>query len=126
MCQPCWDQLRDIEANRAAFDQFGIDTIATISHDPVGALGQKADDEGLTSIVASDPGLEVSKTYSANQYGMMRASANGHSFVVVDEQGDIAWRADYGGAPNYTMYLPVPDLLADMQAGLGSDSEAAS
>jgi hypothetical protein len=25
--------------------------------------------------------------------------------------------ADYGGAPNYTMYVPVDWLLADMKAG---------
>jgi peroxiredoxin Q/BCP len=30
----------------------------------------------------------------------------------------IRWRADYGGAPHYTMYVPSSDLLADLRAGL--------
>ncbi len=49
---------------------------------------------------------------------MMGDSTNGHTFVVVGPDGKIQWRADYGGAPDYTMYVPVPDLLADMRAGL--------
>ncbi|TML95264.1 MAG: hypothetical protein E6G10_28615 [Actinobacteria bacterium] len=32
--------------------------------------------------------------------------------------GRIRWRADYGGAPKYKMYVPVGDLLADMRKGL--------
>jgi peroxiredoxin Q/BCP len=45
------------------------------------------------------------------------ANADGHSFVVVGPDGNIEWRADYGGAPNYTMFVPNSDLLAQMKAG---------
>jgi peroxiredoxin Q/BCP len=75
-------------------------------------------DEGLTIPVLSDPNLSVSKAYTANLYGMMGPGCDGHSFLVVGPDGRIEWRADYGGAPNYTMYLPVPNLLADIQVGL--------
>lgn len=30
---------------------------------------------------------------------------------------EIQWRADYGGAPDYTMHVAVDDLLADLKAG---------
>ncbi len=70
----------------------------------------------------SDPNLAVSKTYDANKYGMMGGSHNGHTFIVVGPDGEIKWRADYGGAPDYTMYVPVPDLLADMREGLEGGS----
>jgi peroxiredoxin Q/BCP len=49
---------------------------------------------------------------------MMGRMHSGHTFIVVDEDGIIRWRADYGGAPDYTMYLPVRNLLADLQVGL--------
>lgn len=62
----------------------------------------------------------MSKTYDANSYGMMGDSANGHSFIVVGPDGIIRWRADYGGAPDYTMFVPVPSLLADIEAGLAA------
>ena len=53
---------------------------------------------------------------------MMAGSTNGHTFIVVGPDGKIRWRADYGGAPDYTMYVPTPDLLADMRAGLEKGS----
>jgi len=117
-CQPCWDQLRDIEARRGEFQALGIERIVTITGDPLGALKQKVANEKLGLPVLSDAGLAVSRTYQANQYGMMGTSADGHSFILVDQEGRIKWRADYGGAPKYTMYVPVPDLLADIRTGL--------
>jgi peroxiredoxin Q/BCP len=29
----------------------------------------------------------------------------------------IQWRADYGGAPNYTMYVAPSQLLTDLTSG---------
>lgn len=42
-------------------------------------------------------------------------SMNGHSFILVNKEGVITWRRDYGGAPRYTMFVPVPNLLADLK-----------
>lgn len=118
-CQPCWDQLRDLEARRTDLAAAGIDEIVTVTTDPVDLLKQKVTDEGLSTPVLSDPDLEVSRTYEANSYGMMGDSRNGHSFLLVDPQGTITWRADYGGAPKYTMFLPVDRVLADLQTAAG-------
>ena len=78
------------------------------------ALRQKAADEHVTIPVLSDAALSVSKAYNANRYGMMGTSADGHTFILVGPDGRIRWRADYGGAPNYTMFVPVDRLLADL------------
>ena len=117
-CQPCWDQLKDLDAHLAQFRAAGIDQVVSITSDPLDAITQKVADEGITSPVLSDPQLAVSTAYNANQYGMMGTSRDGHSFVVVGPDGTIRWRADFGGAPNYTMYVPIPTLLADVQKGL--------
>jgi peroxiredoxin Q/BCP len=119
-CQPCWDQLKDIQAQQGAFGALKIDQIVSITSDPLDALKQKVADEGITIPVLSDMDLAVSRAYAANQYGMMEASRDGHTFIVVGPDARIRWRADYGGAPNYTMYVPVPDLLADLRTGLHS------
>lgn len=115
-CQPCWDQLRDLEARTADLAAAGIDEIVTVTTDPVELLARKAADEGLTTPVLSDPDLSVSREYETNSFGMMGDSRNGHSFVLVDPDGKITWRADYGGAPKYTMFVPVDRLLADLKA----------
>ena len=122
-CQPCWDQLKDIEKDFSQFRQAGIDRLVTITVDPIDLLKQKASDEHLFMPVLSDVSLAVSKAYTANQYGMMGQSRDGHSFIVVGPDGRIRWRADYGGAPKYTMYVPLPNLLADIKQGLAAASK---
>jgi peroxiredoxin Q/BCP len=113
-CQPCWDQLRDLEHNTAALRAAGVDTVVSITTDPVGLLTQKVADQKLSTPVLSDPTLAASRAYHANQYGMMGDMRDGHSFVLVGPDGIIRWRADYGGSPDYTMYLPTQRLLADL------------
>ena len=118
-CQPCWDQMRDIQGQMSSFKALGIDEMVSISSDDdISILKQKASDEGITIPVLSDPGLTVSHTYDAPSYGMMMGSKDGHTFVVVGPDGRIKWRADYGGAPDYTMYVKPSDLLAQMRSGM--------
>lgn len=119
MCQPCWDQLKDLEAQRDTLAPLGVDQIVSVTHDPLPQLRVKVEEQGLTSPVLSDPNLEVSKAYTTNQYGMMGESANGHSFILVGPDGKIERRFDYGGPPDYSMYVPLPTLLADLRGGGG-------
>lgn len=125
MCQPCWDQIRDIEKNWSQFQALGVDRLVSVTTDELGVLEQKVRAEGIGTPIVSDPSLSVSRSYEANLYGMMGNTMNGHSFVLVDGQGTIRWRADYGGAPKYTMYVPVPDLLADLKRAVGANGLAA-
>jgi peroxiredoxin Q/BCP len=119
-CQPCWDQMKDMESKWSGFQALGIDKVVSITTNPLDALKQKVADEGLSTPVLSDPNSTVSQAYHADQYGMMNGSSDGHSFIVVGPDGRIRWRADYGGAPNYTMYVPIPTLIADMKGGLNA------
>ncbi len=81
-CQPCWDQLTDIQANLDRYKALGITRVLSITTDPLDAIRQKVADERITLPVASDPNLAVSRAYQANQYGMMGQSRDGHSFIV--------------------------------------------
>lgn len=115
-CQPCWDQIKDLEQNRAALKAAGVDSVVSITTDPAELIGRKASDEKLATPVLSDPDLRVSRAYNANKYGMMGEMRDGHSFVLVGPDGTIRWRADYGGAPDYTMFLPTGKMLTDLKA----------
>ena len=116
-CQPCWDQIRDLERGASELKSSGIDQLLTITSGPTRLIAQKMADDGLSSVALGDTNLEVSKIYHANQYGMMGDSRDGHSFVLVGPDGKIDWRADYGGPPKYTMYVPIASILSDMKAG---------
>lgn len=121
MCQPCWDQITDLEPRMDELRKLGIDQLVSITTDPSGAIEQKVVDEDIETPVLSDEDLAVSRAYATNRYGMMGESRNGHSFVLVAPNGKIRWRADYGGDPNYFMYIPVPNLLADIREGLDAE-----
>lgn len=116
-CQPCWDQLGDLEQELPQLEATGIDELVSITSAPVDLLNRKMNDDGLESTALADPDLAVINQYGANTYGMMGDSAAGHTFLVVGPDGRIEWRADYGGPPNYTMYLSVEQILADYEAG---------
>lgn len=62
----------------------------------------------------SDSDLSVPVMYEANRYGMMGEGMDGYSFVLIDGKGKVLWHADYGGAPNYSMFI----LKANIQQGL--------
>ena len=49
---------------------------------------------------------------------MMQGTSAGHSFILVGPDGTIRWRADYGGAPDYTMFVPTERMLADLAQDL--------
>ena len=116
-CEGCWTQIKDIQSAMSDFQGLGITTMLTVTTNPLDALKQKVADEGLTLPVLSDESFATSRAYNATQFGMMAGSADGHTFILVGPDGHIRWRADYGGPPNYTMYVPVSNLIADIKAG---------
>lgn len=116
-CEGCWTQLRDIQNASGAFQRLGVSAVITITTNPLSALQQKVADEGITELVLSDESFAVSRAYNATAYGMMAGSADGHTFILVGPDGLIRWRADYGGPPDYTMYVPISNLVADIKAG---------
>jgi peroxiredoxin len=116
-CESCWQQMKDIQTSTAKMHSAGIAAFITVTTNDLGQLQQKVADEGLTTPVLADTDFGVSHAYNANQYGMMGNAADGHTFIVVGPDGRIEWRADYGGPPNYTMYVGVDQLLSDFRAG---------
>lgn len=118
MCQPCWDQITDLEQSEDELTAAGIDEVVSITVDPVDLITRKVNDAGYTTPVLSDPDLAVTHTYDAHKYGMMGDTRPGHSFILVDGDGTIRWRADYGGEPKYVMFLPTEQVITDMRRDL--------
>lgn len=119
MCAPCWKQLDDVQTDLERFRALGINEIAAISVDPADAQRTRAESRGISIVVLSDPDLSVSARYDALSYGMMQGTRPGHTFILVGPDGTIRWRADYGGPPNFTMYVPDDALLAELRRALG-------
>lgn len=120
-CEPCWTQLQAIQKDLRKFRALGIGPIVSITTDPVDQIKQKVEDEGITIPVLGDVGAKFSSSsaWGTNAYQMqMMGDRNGHTFILVGKNGRIRWRADYGGAPKYTMFVPDDRLLADLRQGM--------
>lgn len=118
-CAPCWQQIDALQADLARFKSLGIAEVVAISADPVAAQAQRAQRTGITLPTLADPDLAVSRAYGTLGYGMMNGALPGHTFILVGTDGRIRWRADYGGPPNYTMFVADDTLLAELRRVLG-------
>jgi hypothetical protein len=58
----------------------------------------------------SDYGNKVATAYDVMQW-MAASGEPGHTFVLVDEVGKIAWIKDYGAPENGGLMYVVPDRL---------------
>jgi peroxiredoxin Q/BCP len=68
-CQPCWDQIRDLQKDPAALAAMGADQLLTITTGPQDLVAQKMHDDGLTAPALADTDLRVSTQYQANRTG---------------------------------------------------------
>ena len=78
MCQPCWDQLKEIEKEWGRFEAIGIDGIASITTDPLDALEQKVADEELTTPILSDPDPMFYPESSVQEGGLKGSTQQTH------------------------------------------------
>lgn len=118
-CSPCLQQMVDINKDYAAFRQMGL-TVVSITSDPLSGLETWARNTGTnTMMVLSDSTLQVGSAYDVlgSDVGSMHPGmAPGHTFILVGKDGKVLWREDYGTS---TMYVPMSQLIASVQAAVG-------
>lgn len=93
--------------------------LVSIATDSPEQLAAAAQEYGITDVpLLSDSEAHVSEAYDVMQWATP-AGEPSHTFVLVDEQGQIAWVQDYGSPQNRgVMYVPVAELVQEVQAHL--------
>jgi peroxiredoxin len=61
----------------------------------------------------SDPGNEVAQAYDVMRWQAATGEPS-HTFVLVDERGDIAWVKDYGALEHGGIMYVVPDAFVEV------------
>ena len=101
-------QVVDLQKS-TEFQALGVELVS-IAPDPVEAWRDDGERYGIQdySAVLSDADNEV-----ATDYGVMRWQAAtgepGHTFILVDESGTVAWVRDYGAPENGGLMYVVPE-----------------
>lgn len=82
-------------------------------------MASAAVEYGITSVpLLSDRDHSVSEAYDVLQWAVGTGEP-GHTFILVKEDGTIAWIRDYGAPENGgVMYVPVQDLVSQIKAHL--------
>jgi peroxiredoxin len=111
-------QIVDLQ-NDPTFQALGV-AVLSIAFDSTTEQLAGAQELGITSVpMLSDADHQVSEAYGVLQWAVGTGEP-GHTFVLVDEDGTIAWIKDYGNPPNGegTMYVPVAELTAEVESHL--------
>ena len=111
-------QIVDLQ-NSPDFQALNVQVIS-IARDSITEMAPEAQALGITSIpILSDPDLVVSEAYDVLQWAIENGEPS-HTFVLIDENGGIAWVKDYGAPdnPNRTMYVEVAELIHYVKVSL--------
>jgi len=110
-------QIVDLQ-NDPAFQALNV-SVVSVSFDPAGELSQGALEYGIHNIpLLVDADHSVSEAYDVLQWAVGTGEP-GHTFILVDADGEIAWIQDYGAPENRgVMYVPVDELTREVSAHL--------
>ena len=115
-------QVVDLQQSKA-FQALDVELLS-IAPDPAEAWQEAAAEYEVPS---GTPLLTDAENRVASAYDVMRWQAAtgepGHTFILVDEAGRIAWVKDYG-APEHggLMYVPPEEIVDQLRTQLESDS----
>lgn len=118
-CAPCLNQMTDLDQMNQQFTKLDIVAVS-ITGDSASLLASWAQSSGPQySKVLSDQNLAVSRTYDmlGPNVSMMPGSTPGHSFVLVNKEGIIVWRHDYGP---YNMSVANNEIIAAVKQALSA------
>jgi peroxiredoxin len=100
-------------------DFQSLDTaLLSIAFDSADEQGPAAQELNITVPMLVDSDQSISTEYEVLQWAVGTGEP-GHTFILVDKEGKIAWIRDYGAPENGgTMYVPVAELVSEIQNSL--------
>ena len=110
-------QIVDLQ-NDPDFQELGVQVVS-IAFDSPQELASGAIEYGITNIpLLSDMEHDVSDGYGVLKWAVGTGEP-GHTFVLVDQNGEVVWIRDYGAPENGgLMYVPVQELVGHISSRL--------
>ena len=112
------EQIVDLE-NDSEFTDLDV-ALVSIAFDSPEVLAASAAEFGVGATpLLSDPDGSVSEAYDVLQWAVATGEP-GHTFVLVDRDGKIAWIQDYGAPENRgVMYVEPFEIASEVAKALG-------
>lgn len=123
-CDPCIQQIPELEKSMDEFDKLNIQVLAISGVDSIDELKQSLDRFGIKKIpLLSYTNARTEKDYNLLPHSMAMGRRAGHTFVLVGTDGKILWRKDYW--PDYgmmtsrgTMFVNSPEIVGEVKKAL--------
>ena len=112
------EQIVDLE-NDPAFQELNV-ALVSIALDPLAELQAGRQEFGITSTpLLSDADKSVSQAYDVLKWAIPSGEP-GHTFILVNRDGEVVWIKDFGAPdnPNRTMYVPIEELVREIRTHL--------
>jgi peroxiredoxin len=111
-------QIVDLHGD-AGFQALDVGLVS-IAFDSPNELATGAAQYGIAGVpLTTDSEKKASEAYDVLKWAVGTGEP-GHTFVLVDEDGKVAWIRDYGAPENGgVMYVPPRDLTQQIAASLG-------
>jgi peroxiredoxin len=110
-------QVVDLQ-NDPELQELGV-AFLSVAFDSPEEQAPAAQELGIHVPMLSDSDHSVSQAYGVLQWAV-KSGEPGHTFVLVDQQGDVAWIQDYGAPENRgVMYVEPEEIAAEVRAALG-------
>jgi peroxiredoxin len=107
-------QIVDLQ-NSPEFQDLDV-AFLSIAFDSPEVLAEGAKEIGTRIPLLTDVDRTVSASYGVLQWAVATGEP-GHTFVLVDKDGTIAWIRDYGAPENGgVMYVPVDELTQEVKS----------
>ena len=103
-------QVVDLQDDKE-FQALGVELLS-IAPDPPEDWAEAAAQYGIEpdTHVLSDAGNKVAEAYDVMRW-QAATGEPGHTFILVDEEGRVAWVRDYGAPENGGLMYVVPDEI---------------
>jgi peroxiredoxin len=106
-------QIVDLQ-NDPDFQDLDVEYLS-IAFDSISELAEMQRKFGTRIPLLSDATHEVSEAYDVLQWAVVTGEP-GHTFVLVDRNGNVAWVRDYGAPENGgLMYVPTDELVSQVR-----------
>jgi len=115
-CGPCYDQIVGLEEQWDKFQALDVQLVSIMT-DPMSWLSKDVAQYRITSPVAADEAKTVSTAYNALAASMHPGQKPGHTFILVNKQGNIIWRWDWS-ADQGVMYVDVGEIYKQVSKWL--------
>ena len=110
-------QIVDLQSN-PEFAELDVELVS-IAFDDLSQQASGAQEYGISGVpMASDSDGSVSEAYGVLRWAVGTGEP-GHTFVLVDQTGQVDWIRDYGAPENGgVMYVPPDDLVDQIKEHL--------